>query len=83
MKFYYGNGSCSVEGSGIRGVEIRFKGVIKIIDKTPESFRIVAGKNKIVIFPFGEGTLNDLFQYKGMLKVVSVKAVDSNGDRVS
>ena len=78
--FYYGGGDCSIEAPNVRGVEIRFQGIVKIIDKTPDSFRIIAGKNKIVVFPIGTGTLSDLFQYRGNFKVVSIKAVDNNGD---
>ena len=39
-KLYYGNGSCTIEGSDIRGVEIRYRGAIRIEDKTIRNFPI-------------------------------------------
>ena len=81
-KLYYGNGSCTIEGSEIRGVEIRYRGAIEINDKTSDSFAITAQKDGITVFPLREGTLNNLFNYVGEFKIVSVKAVDSNGDNV-
>ena len=39
-KLYYGNGSCTIEGSDIRGVEIRYGGAMEIEDKTSDSFAI-------------------------------------------
>ena len=82
MKLYYGNGSCTIEGSA-RGVEIRYRGAIVIEDKTSDSFAIAHQNNGILIFPIGEGTLNDLFDYVGEFKIISVIVADSNGEKVS
>ena len=82
MKLYYGNGSCTIEGSDIRGVQIRYRGAITITDKTSDSFAITHQNNGILIFPLGEGTLNDLFNYVGEFKILSVIAADNNGEKV-
>ena len=82
MKLYYGNGSCTIEGLA-RGVEIRYRGAIEIEDKTSDSFAITHQNNGILIFPIGEGTLNDLFDYVGEFKIISVIVADSNGEKVS
>ena len=80
MKLYYGNGSCTIEGSA-RGVEIRYRGAIEIEDKTSDSFVIAHQNNGIVIFPIGEGTLNDLFDYTGEFKILSVIVADNNAEK--
>tara|TARA_Y100000310_G_scaffold196977_1_gene197075 strand:- start:358 stop:1011 length:654 start_codon:yes stop_codon:yes gene_type:complete len=81
---YYGSGKCSIEGSGIRGVEIRFRGNITIIDKSPEGFAIAYQNNAVMIFPINSSeTLNDLFDYTGEFKILSVIVADSNAERVS
>ena len=81
MKLYYGNGSCTIEGSA-RGVEIRYRGAIEIEDKTSDSFVITHQNNGIMIFPIGEGTLNDLFDYTGEFKIISITVADNNGEKV-
>ena len=83
-KFYYGNGSCTIESgdSEVRGVEIRYRGAIEIEDKTSDSFVIVHQKNGIIVFPIGEGTLNDLFDYVGEFKIISVIVADNNAQKV-
>ena len=81
-KLYYGNGSCTIEGSNIRGVEIRYRGAIEIEDKTSDAFVIAHQKNGILVFPIGEGTLNDLFDYVGEFKIISVIVADHNGEKV-
>ena len=81
-KLYYGNGSCTIEGSDIRGVEIRYRGAIEINDKTSDSFVITHQKNGILVFPIGEGTLNDLFDYTGEFKITSVIVADNNAKSV-
>ena len=83
MKLYYGNGSCTIEGSDIRGVEIRYRGAIEIEDKTSDSFVITHQNNGIIIFPIGEGNLNDLFDYTGEFKILSVIVADNNAEKVS
>ena len=81
MKLYYGNGSCTIEDSA-RGVQIRYRGAIEIEDKTSDSFVIAQQNNGIMIFPIGDGVLNDLFDYTGELKIISVMVADNNGDKV-
>ena len=81
-KLYYGNGSCTIEGSEIRGVEIRYRGAIEINDKTSDSFAITHQKNGILVFPIGEGTLNELFDYRGEFKITSVIVADNNAQKV-
>ena len=81
-KLYYGNGSCTIEGSNIRVIIIRFRGAIEINDKTSDSFAIISQKDGIMVLPIGEGTLNELFTYVGEFKIISVSAVDNNGDGV-
>ena len=70
MILYYGNGSCTIEGANARGVQIRYKGAIEIYDKTSASFAIAHQKNGIIVFPIGEGTLNDLFDYTGEFRIL-------------
>tara|TARA_R110002020_G_scaffold126904_1_gene284943 strand:- start:524 stop:1156 length:633 start_codon:yes stop_codon:yes gene_type:complete len=81
-KLYYGNSSCTIEGSNIMGVEIRYKGKIEIEDKTSNSFAISHHKNGIMIFPIANGTLNNLFEYKGEFKILSVIVADINAEKV-
>jgi len=82
-KLYYGGGSTTIEGSDIRGVEIRYRGAIEIEDKTSDSFAVAHQNNGIMIFPIGEGVLNDLFDYTGELKILSVIVADIDGEKVS
>ena len=81
-KLYYGNGSCTIVGSNIRIVTIRFRGAIEIDDKTSDPFVITSQKDGIMIFPLGEGELNDLFDYVGEFKIISVKVINSNIEKV-
>ena len=81
MKLYYGNGSCTIEDSA-RGVSIRYRGAIEIEDKTSDSFVIAQQNNGIMIFPIGDGVLNDLFDYTGEFKIISVMVADKNGEKV-
>ena len=84
-KLYYGNGNCSIEGSNIKGIEIRYTGKIGIEDKTPSSFSITVNENKIIIFPFMEGSdaLSELFDYSGEFKILSIIVADGNAERVT
>ena len=83
-KLYYGGGSTTIEGSdsGVRGVEIRYRGAIEIEDKTSDSFAIAHQNNGIMIFPVGKGVLNDLFDYTGEFKIISVMVADNNAEKV-
>mgnify|MGYP005817021361 FL=1 len=81
-KLYYGGGNCTIEGSDIRGVQISHRGAIEIDDKTSDSFVITQQKNGILVFPIGEGTLNELFDYVGEFKILSVIVADNNAEKV-
>ena len=81
-KLYYGSGSTTIEGSDIRGIELSFRGAIEIEDKTSDFFVISHQGNGIMIFPVGNGTLNDLFDYTGEFRILSVIVADSNAKRV-
>ena len=82
-KFYYGGGKCTIEGSDIRGVEIRYRGAITIQKTCGESFALIENNNGIIIFPIGEGTLNKLFTYTGEFRVTSIIVADNNAEKVS
>ena len=93
-KLYYGNGICTIEGTQIRGVEIRYHGhmrggaakkekTLKIRKVTDNNFAIVHNNSKIIIFPVGEGFLNKLFHYSGELIIKSVVVADNNGEQVT
>ena len=81
-KLYYGSGSTTIQGSDIRGVEIRYRGAIEIEDKTSDSFVITYQRQGIMIFPIGEGTLSDLFDYTGEFRITSVTVADSDAKKV-
>tara|TARA_Y100000310_G_scaffold56512_1_gene51883 strand:+ start:416 stop:799 length:384 start_codon:yes stop_codon:yes gene_type:complete len=80
-KLYYGGGKTTIEGSGIRGIHIRYRGAIEIEDKTSDSFVINANNKGIIIYPVGEGILNELFYYIGEFKIISVITVDENNEK--
>ena len=80
MKLYYGNSNCSLDAPA-RGVQISYRGKIEITDKTSDAFAISASNNIILIFPVGEGTVTDLFDYTGELKILSVVVANEQGDR--
>ena len=81
-KLYYGGGSTTIQGSDIRGIEIRYRGAIEIEDKTSDSFVITHQKQGIMIFPIGEGILSDLFDYTGEFRITSVTVADSDAKKV-
>ena len=80
-KLYYGNGNCTIEGSDIRVVHIKYRGAIEIDDKTSGSFFIKASNKGIIVAPLGKGTLNNLFDYVGEFKILSV-GVAGNGEKI-
>ena len=81
-KLYYGGGSTTIQGSDIRGIQLSFRGAIEIEDKTSDSFVITHQKQGIMIFPIGEGTLNELFDYTVEFIKTSVTVADSDAKRV-
>lgn len=79
---YYGMGDCSVQG-GVRLVEIKYNGKVKITDKTGFNHRIRVMRNMIVIFPLrGADILSDLFEYEGEFKITGVRAIGVDGNFV-
>lgn len=81
-KLFYGNGIATIEGSEIIGVQIKYSGSIKVEKTAGDNFVLAHANNGILIFPLGEGYLNELFNYNGTMKITSVMAVDNNGERV-
>lgn len=80
---YYGNGDCSIQGDNIRGVEIEYTGYIKdLVKNTSPNFKLVGNNERIIIFPIGEGYLEDLFSYSGSLKIVSSIVAGINGEPI-
>tara|TARA_Y100000310_G_C20562530_1_gene753766 strand:- start:243 stop:911 length:669 start_codon:yes stop_codon:yes gene_type:complete len=80
---YYGSGSCTIEGSDIRGVHITYRGVVKIKKTCGDNFAITANNNNIIIFPISKGFLTDLFSYVGEINIASVTVSDNNGEEVA
>ena len=79
---YYGNGEVTIEGSGIRGVQIKYRGAISIKQTANNNFAITANENNIIIFPIGEGFLNKLFNYVGEFRISSVIVADNNSEKM-
>ena len=80
-KLFYGNDDCSIEGAEIRGVEINYQGSVKVSKTCGDNFALVSNESKIMIFPIGNGFLNELFSYNGKLKINSVVVAGNNGQR--
>ena len=83
-KIYYGRGSCSLQGTDIVGITLKYTGRLYIMDKTSNNYYIIANNKKILIFPCGDvAPLTDLFEYRGELRILSAFGSDLNGDRVA
>ena len=80
----YGNGNVSLDDNdSIVGIQIYFKGKIKINQVLPEEFTIYNSKNKIIIYSMGLYLLPDLlFTYNGNLKILKCIASDKNANKV-
>tara|TARA_R100000808_G_scaffold22905_1_gene50210 strand:+ start:8696 stop:9349 length:654 start_codon:yes stop_codon:yes gene_type:complete len=85
VKLYYGNGECTIEGSQIRGVEIRYSGNVAIQSTAGDNFFSFNLNQAILIIPAGgkSGYLKDLFMYHGDLKINSIIVAGENGERLS
>lgn len=83
-KLYYGNGECTIEGSGIGGVEIKYRGKIAVEKTASDSFVLIHRYNKIIMFPISLSptSLNNLFDYVGEFKITSVIASSLKGRKV-
>ena len=65
-KLYYGSGRCTIETSQIVGLQISYRGKIKIDDKTEQSHALMANDKMIIIFPISKmNVLSELFEYSG------------------
>ena len=78
---YYGKGDCSITGAVV-GIQMRYKGAVKITKTSGENSLLVANNNKIIIVSLNMSELNDLFKYKGEITITSIVASDINGERV-
>ena len=81
-KLYYGNGDVTIEGSEIRGVQLKYQGSIKVEKTCGDNFVLMHQNKGVLIFPLGDGYLNDLFIYSGNLKITSVAVTNNNGESV-
>jgi hypothetical protein len=82
-KLYYGGGSCTIEGININAIQIVFRGAVEISSKIVGNYIIDANSNKIIIAPFGAvQPLNDLFDYVGEFKIISITVLDINAEKV-
>ena len=82
-KLFYGDGSSSIEGNGIRAIQISYShSDVYIVDKTPDSFVLINRNNGIIVFPMGDGYLSDLFEYEGKLQILDVIVSDNNAKRI-
>ena len=84
-KIYYGGGNCSIKGEDdIISLQIHYSGAVKIKDKTPPQFHIVAGNDIILIFSFGSShELTDLFDYVGKFKINKIIAGNRDLEKVT
>ena len=81
---YYGNGKCTIEGSDIVGVELRYRGTITIEDKSPEGYALAHQNNGIMIFPLSsQEPLSELFDYSGDLRLISAIVANKEAERVT
>ena len=81
-KLYYGNGNCNIEGTGVRCIHIKHSGNVEFEDTTSNSFALMQRAGGVIIFPIGKGFLNDLFKYRGELRINDVVASDDSGNRI-
>lgn len=82
-RLYYGNGECTIDGPEVRGVQIKYnsKGT-KIKRTASDSFILMSSENIILIFPTGNGFLDNLFIYSGSLKIKDVMAINNSGEKI-
>ena len=80
-KLHYGSGKCSIEGAVV-GVEIRYRGAVKITKTCGDNCLLVAQNNGIIILSLDGSVINDLFSYNCDIKIISVIASDGNSEKV-
>ena len=80
---YYGGGDCTVEGN-ISSLIIYYRGAIVIYSKLPNGYTIELKEGKLIISSSSETSrLNDLFEYVGEFRVLSVTGNNLEGERES
>ena len=80
---YYGGGDCTVEGN-ISSLIIYYRGAIVIDSKLPDGYTIELETGKLIINPSERvHNLNDLFEYLGEFRVLSVTANNLEGEKES
>ena len=80
---YHGKGTCTIDAPNVMMVLIRYKGRIKILDKTQSNCHILAGKDKVIIFSTQKTQkLNHLFDYEGELNILSVEVINYEKERI-
>lgn len=78
---YYGGGDCTVEGN-VSSLIISYRGNILIYSKMPDDYTIELETGKLIINPSERvHNLNDLFEYLGEFRVLSVTANNLEGDK--
>ena len=80
--YYGGNGECTIEGTDILGVEIRYTGAVAITSTCGGGCFLNANDNGIIIVSLNGNPLNNLFSYIGTIKITSIIVADKNGERV-
>ena len=80
---YYGGGDCSVEGN-ISSLVISYKGAIVLYSKLPNGYTVELEKGKLIINTSSKvHNLNDLFEYLGEFRILSVSGKNLEGGRES
>ena len=83
QKILYGNGEVNLIGEESKGIEINFKGKVKIDDRTPDNCIFLLIKDRILIFTKdGSKIPSELFTYEGHLEIKSIKIYGDNAKRV-
>ena len=82
-KLYYGSGDCTIEGN-VSSLVIYYRGAIALYSKLPDGYTIELETGKLIISPSTRThNLNDLFEYIGEFRVMSVTANNLEGDKES
>ena len=80
-KLYYGSGDCTIQGN-VSSLIISYRGAIVIYSKLPNGYTIELEKGILTISSSsGTSKLNDLFEYVGEFRILSVTGNNSEGDR--
>ena len=78
---YYGSGDCTIEGN-VSSLVIYYRGAIVIYSKLPNGYTIELEEGKLIISSSSRvHNLNDLFEYVGEFRVLSVTGNNLEGDR--